>query len=126
MRRILRCAFVALLSLALSATGATLGLAHMTAHADPGSPGHRAAAHAEHQPHAHHGMAPALSDDGVHKTGGHSSKNCCSACTVVSPLPQSPGASIELIGSAAVYSSLRRFDCSVAVFIDPGIPKRIG
>jgi len=126
MRRILRCAFVGLLSLALSASGATLGLAQMAAHASAGEHSHHADAHAEHGHHAHHGAAQVSSDEDTQQAGDHPSKNCCSACTVVSPLPPAPDTIVQLIVSPAVYSNLTRFDVEHAIPIDPGIPKRTG
>ena len=125
MRRILRCAFVALVSLALSASGATLGLVHIAAHASAGQHDHHATAHAEHGHHGHYGAAQASSDEDTQKTGVHPSKNCCSACTVASPLPEAPETSVCLVVTQAIYSNLKRFDVSVAIPIDPGIPKRM-
>jgi hypothetical protein len=126
MRRILRCAFVAFLSLALSASGATLGLAQIAAHASSDEHSHHAAAHADHEHHAHHGLAQAPTDEDAQQTTDHPSKNCCSACTVVSPLPPTPDTAVVLIASVAVYSNHKRFALPVAIPIDPGIPKRMG
>src|SRR5690242_5253929 len=110
MCRILRCAFVALVSLALSASGATLGLAQIAAYGSAGHPDHQAAAHGQHGHHAHHGVAPAPSDEGSQQTGDHPSKNCCSACTVASPLPRTPDPTVWQVVSRAEYSSLIWFD----------------
>jgi|ERR1051325_2874585 hypothetical protein len=126
MRRILRYAFVGVLSLALSASGATLGLAHMAAHGTPAEHAHHGSHHADHGQHAHHHGVPVDSDKAPPPTSDHPSKNCCSACTVASPLPRLPDAAVELIVSQAMYSSLKRLDVSFAIPIDPGIPKRIG
>ena len=126
MRRILRCAFVAVLSLALCAPGATLGLAPMAAPGKSGEHSHHGATHAEHEHHAQHTAAQTSSDEDAQQTSDHPSKNCCSACTVVSPLPPTPETTVELIASQTVYSSPKRLDAPVAMPIDPGIPKRMG
>src|SRR5690349_13702768 len=123
MRRMFRCAFIGLLSLALSASGARLGLAQIAAHASLGHIGHHAIVHAQHENHAHHGAAPIHRDEAPPKTSDHLSKNCCSACTVLSPLPRVPDTFVELIISAALYASLASFDVAVVPLIDPGIPK---
>ena len=130
MRRILRAAFAGLLSLALAASGATLGIAsHLAAHQD-GAPHAHHADHAaltgdEHQHHAHHHALP-TDDNAPQPASNHVSKSCCTACTVASPLPPTPDLSIELIVSPAVYPNLTRFDVALSVPIDPGIPKRMG
>jgi len=126
MRRILRCAFVTFLSLALSASGATLGLAQMAAHASAGEHNHHADAHAEQGHHAHHGAGQASADEDTQQAGDHPSKNCCSACTVVSPLPPVLQTIVDLIVSPTVYSNFARFDVGHAIPIDPGVPKRMG
>ncbi len=126
MRRVFRGAFIALLSLALSASGATLGLAQIAAHASLGQLGHHAPVHAHHEHHVHDGAAPAPQDEGPQKTGDHPSKNCCSACTVLSPLPRAPDTLVELVVSLALYPSHASFNVAVAPLIDPGIPKRMG
>jgi hypothetical protein len=131
MRRILRCAFAGLLSLALAASGATLGIASHMAHGNgaghsPHTDGREALSHAEHGHHAHHHGAPIASDEAPQPSGDHPSKTCCSTCTVASPLPPVADASIQLIVSRTVYSSFTRFDVDLSIPVDPGIPKRIG
>jgi hypothetical protein len=126
MRRILHSAFVAVLSLALSASGATLGLAHIAAHGKLSQHSHHGAAHTHHAHHAHHETEQTGSDESSHPANDHPSKNCCSACIVASPLPQVPAAVIELSATAAVYSILSQFDVPVSILVDPGIPKRMG
>lgn len=130
MRRTLRCAFAVLLSLALAASGATVGIASQTAaqgedaqhfhHADH----HQAASDGGHGHHAH--VVPDVSDEAPQAPSGHPSKSCCTACTVASPLPPALVPVIELLVSRAVYAIVMRFDVAIAVPIDPGIPKRIG
>ena len=56
----------------------------------------------------------------------HPSKTCCSICTVASPLPPVADASVQLIVSRTVYSSLTCFDIDLSIPVDPGIPKHIG
>jgi hypothetical protein len=126
MCRILRYAVVAVLSLALCASGATLGLARMSQGnaAQAGDAGH--AEHDNHGHHAHHAMAQTAHEDGTQPTSDHPSKNCCSACIVASPLPGTPGTTIQRIASPAEFSSLSRFDVSFAFPVDPGIPKHLG
>jgi len=127
MRRILRCAFAGLLSLALAASGATLGLAsHLAGHAKAEHFHYGAGAIAAHAHWAHDHAAPAPSDDTPQSSGDHVSKTCCSICTVASPLPPIPDTSVQLTTSRAVYAGLARFDVALALSIDPGIPKRIG
>jgi len=126
MRRILRRAFAGLLSLALAASGATLGFAsHAAARANGAEHSHHADGH-QHGHHAHHSTEPAALDDAPESSGEHRSKNCCSACTVVSPLPPVAETNVQLIASPAVYPSLKRFDVAHAIPIDPGIPKPMG
>jgi hypothetical protein len=125
MRRILRCAFAGLLSLALSMSGATLGLAHIAAtHAGSEGQTHHTAAHHGHHHHGHHGAAHAPAGEET-QPSTHPSKNCCSACTVVSPLPPVPQTIVEPIVSLAVYSNSARFDVEQTIPIDPAIPKRM-
>jgi hypothetical protein len=71
-------------------------------------------------------MAQTPSDEDGQQTGDHPSKNCCSACIVVSPLPPVADTGVQLIASRAVYPSLTGFDVAHAIPVDPGIPKRIG
>src|SRR4051812_4742671 len=98
MRRILRCAFAGLLSLALATSGATLGLAsHIAGHATLATHFHHAGGAVA--AHAHRGddhPAPARSDHTPQPSGDHSSKTCCSICTVASPLPPVPDTSVQL------------------------------
>src|SRR4051794_11902118 len=58
MRRILRCAFVGLLSLALTASGTALGFAHISpTHPGPEEHTHHSAAYVGHEHHSHTGVA---------------------------------------------------------------------
>src|SRR2546423_15555471 len=93
MRRILRCAFAGLLSLALVASGATLGIAsHVAAH-EHGvehthhAEGHQASSGVHHEDHAGHHAGMTMPDETPQPSGDHPSKSCCTACTVASPLP---------------------------------------
>ena len=131
MRRILRCAFAGLLSLALVASGATLGIAsHVAAHEHGVEHTHHAEGHqtsgVEHEDHAHHHAGMTTPDETPLPSADHSSKSCCTACTVASPLPAIVDASIEFTVSAAVYTNLAGFNVSLSVPVDPGIPKRNG
>jgi hypothetical protein len=128
MRRILRCAFAGLLSLALAASGAALAFAsHLTGHANGAHHFHdTAGAIVAHAHRAHDHAAPARSDDTPQSPGDHVSKTCCSICTVASPLPPIPDTNVQLTTSRAAYASFARFDVALALSIDPGIPKRIG
>jgi hypothetical protein len=123
----LRCAFAGLLSFALAASGATLGLAQI-AMAQPSSENHihHAAAHSRHEHHGHPGMAQSPADKETPQAGDHASKTCCSACTVTSALPCIPDAAVALVVSRALYPNPKRFEVAHATPIDPGIPKRIG
>src|SRR3954462_12983726 len=128
MRRILRCAFAGLLSLALAASGAALAFAsHLTGHADGAHHFHHTAgAIAAHAHRAHDHGAPARSDDTPQSSGDHSSKTCCSICTVASPLPPIADTRVQLTVSRPVYATLARVHVALALPIEPGIPKRIG
>jgi len=128
MRRILRCAFAVVLSLALAASGATLGIVSAAAGAahshHPES--HQASSEAGRAHHAHHHAAAALADEIPQPSSDHPSKNCCSACTAAGPLPPAAETVVQLIVSRAVYPSLTLLDISRTTPVDPGIPKRIG
>ena len=132
MRRILRTAFAIVLSLALAASGATLGIAsHLSAQKDPAPLAHHAHDHGmltdgEHGRHAHHHAVPHASDHAPQPASEHASKSCCTACTAASPLPPNPEPSRELIVSRAFYPKLTQLDVALTIAIDPGIPKRIG
>src|SRR4051794_27956710 len=117
MGRILRCSFAGLLSLALAASGPTLGIAfHMAAHEHSAGHSHHADGHdeassnAEHRHHAHHHTPPIASDETPQSSGDHPSKTCCSACTVASPLAPAADTGIQLVVSRTVYSSFTWFD----------------
>ena len=131
MRRILRSALAALLSLALIAGGATLGIAsHMAAH-ERGvehihTDGRHTSSGVEHPDHAAHHAGMTMPDETPQPSGDHPSKSCCTACTVASPLPAIVDTSVEFTVSAAVYTNLAGFDVSLSVPVDPGIPKRNG
>ena len=127
MRGILRCAFSVVLSLALAASGATLGVvsaAHGAGHLHHPE-AHQASSDARHAHHAHHHAAPAQTDEIPQPSSDHPSKNCCSACTVAGPLPPAVETIVPLIVSRAVYPSLALLDMSRTTPVDPGIPKRI-
>jgi hypothetical protein len=131
MRRILRRALAGLLSLALAASGATLGIApQMATHEHGAEHTHHAEGHhmsgGGHEAHAHHHAGMAAADETPQPSGDHPSKTCCTACTVASPLPPTADSIVEFTVSPAVYGSLAGFDFSVTVPVDPGIPKRIG
>jgi len=126
MREILRRAFVGLLSLVLTASGTTLGFAHISpAHANSEEHTHHSAAYVGHDHHAH--TAVAQPPAGNEKQSGtvHPYKNCCSACIVVSPLPQTVQVTVDLIVCRMVYPNSRQYELSVSIPIDPGIPKRM-
>jgi hypothetical protein len=131
MHRILRCAFAVLLSLALAASGPTLGIAsHMAAHERSVEHTHHADGHqtsfgVEHGDHARH-HAGTTPDEMPQPSGDHPSKTCCTACTVASALPPIADTSVEFTVSAAVYANLAGFVVALTVPVDPGIPKHIG
>jgi hypothetical protein len=127
MRRILRCAFVGLLSLVLTASGTTLGFAHISpTHTNSEEHTHHGAAYVAHDHHSHTGVAQPPAGKEKQPSSSHPYKNCCSACIVVSPLPQTVQVTVDLIVCRMVYSTLKQFDLSIAIPIDPGIPKRMG
>jgi hypothetical protein len=126
MRPFIRRAFVALLAVALGASGSVLRTSsHAASHG-----------HAEHAHHASHDGAsggPLVKHEHAqHETSAqdngddHASKTCCSMCTVASPLPHGPSAIPVLEVSLAQYLSQSKFGIALTVPIDPGIPKRIG
>lgn len=88
-------------------------------HSQHGDHHHAAAGHAHIAPDM-------MSDEAPQAPSGHPSKSCCTACTVVSPLPPTLEPIVELLVSRAVYTSVSRLDVAIAVSIDPGIPKRLG
>ena len=121
MRRIFRCALVALLALALTASGSVLGFAsHAAAHGMATYASHDAVSHDVHAQH-HHG---APQDEAPPQD--YVSKTCCSMCTVTSPLPPFVTSAVQFETSPAEYAA--RVACGIAVklAVDPGIPKRIG
>ena len=130
MRRILRCAWVAVLTLALTASGAMLGgVAHAAAHGPATQ--HTASGKDDfHAGHAHHGHADhdhsAALDDTPLAPHDHGSKTCCSMCTVASPLPPSVTTAAPFESRPTEYASRGAFGIAVIVRVDPGIPKRIG
>jgi hypothetical protein len=131
MRRILRCAFAGLLSLALVASGVTLRIAsHMAAHEDGVEHTRHADGHqtsgVEREGHAHHHAGMTTPDEMPQPSGDHPSKTCCTACTVASALPPIADTSVEFTVSAAVYANLAGFVVALTVPVDPGIPKHIG
>jgi hypothetical protein len=126
MRRILRCLFVGLLSLVLTASGTTLGFAHISpTQTNPEQHTHHSATHVGHDHHFHIGVGqpPAGKEK---QPSSHPYKNCCSACIVVSPLPQAVQVTVDLIVCRMVYSNFKQFNLSLTIPIDPGIPKRMG
>jgi hypothetical protein len=125
MRRILRFAFVGLLSLVLTASGTTLGFAHISrTHPGPEEHTHHSAAYVRHEHHSHTGVAQPPAGKDKQPSSSHPYKNCCSACIVVSPLPQTVQITVEIVCRMA-YSNFKQLDFSIAIPIDPGIPKRM-
>src|SRR5256885_269877 len=129
MRRILRCALAGLLSLALIASGATLGIAsHMAAHEHGVEHVHADGRHTlsgvEHPDHAAHHGGMTMPHETPQPSGDHPPKSCSTACTVASPLPAIVDTSVEFTVSAAVYTNLAGVDGFLSVPVDPGISKR--
>ena len=126
MRRFIRCAFIGLLAVALTASGSVLSAASRVAqgNAHAGHASHHAASdetHAHHHRAEHHDMAQdeALPQD-------HASNTCCSMCTVASPLPPATMAAVQFATAPAEYAPRTAFAIAVKIAIDPGIPKRTG
>ena len=130
MRRYLRSAFVALLSLALVASGTMLGgMAHAVAH---NQAMHHASTggHDSHAAHAHHARADHdqswAFDDPPKASHDEAAKNCCSMCITATPLPPGVSGVVQFEISPTQYASHAEFGIAVTMRIDPGIPKRSG
>jgi hypothetical protein len=92
-----------------------------TDHAD----GHQTPS-ALHEHLAHHHAGITSPDETTQTSSDHPSKTCCTACTVASPLPRITDTIVEFIVSATVYTNSTRFDVTLTIPVDPGIPKRTG
>src|SRR5688572_21832733 len=127
MRRFIRCAFIALLALALTASGSVLGVtSHAATHGKAAHTAHAShdavsdEAHAHHHHAQHHDMAQ---DETPPQD--HLSNTCCSMCTVASPLPPVATDAVQFQTSPAEYAARSAFGIAVKIAIDPGIPKRV-
>lgn len=126
MRRLLLRSLVALLAVALVASGATAqqcfaATAHQMAAA--AETAHHAM-HADHAMHAAHGhMATHKDDRGAPDKHEHSALNCCTMCTTPTVLAASPfGAAVLSVTTIDFPRATHGFTGHI-VLVDPGIPK---
>ena len=125
MRRILHRALVAVLAIALSASGAALALA---SHAPPAAAieaHHDAAQHAHHHgTTADHAAMTSDADGGAPPAAPHDAfAKCCSMCTLAGPLQPAASGSVTVRISAVQFAELSAYRTGRTIRVEPGIPK---